>query len=71
MIVWTVDDLPTAQRFFRLGVSAATTNTLTPENLGGNLLQRFIWSLRGLLYRLTQAFGFHVGTWIIDPSDQC
>ena len=71
VIVWTVDDLPTAQRFFRLGVSAVTTNTLTPENLGGNLLQRFIWSLRGLLYRLTQAFGFHVGTWIIDPSDQC
>ncbi|MBR0536604.1 MAG: glycerophosphodiester phosphodiesterase [Clostridia bacterium] len=51
-IVWTVDDLETAERFYKLGVTAVTTNALTASAPEGNVFQRFFWKLRDLFYKL-------------------
>ena len=44
IIVWTIDDFDNAERFYRLGVNAITTNTLTQETPEGSFWQQLIWS---------------------------
>ena len=53
VFVWTIDDLDNAARFYKLGVNAITTNSLTQEAPEGNCWQRMLWSLRDWWYRLT------------------
>ena len=53
VFVWTIDDLDNAARFYKLGVNAITTNSLTQEEPEGNFWQRMLWSLRDWWYHLT------------------
>lgn len=53
VFVWTIDDLENAERFYKLGVNAITTNSLTQEAPEGNCRQRMLWSLRDWWYHLT------------------
>ena len=52
IIIWTVDDIYTTEQFFKLGVRSVTTNSLTQEAPEGNGFQRFIWSIRDMIYWL-------------------
>ena len=54
VIVWTVDDVPTAERFYKLGVTAVTTNALTQQKPQGTLLQKLVWALRDVFYLFTK-----------------
>ena len=45
-MVWTIDDLKEAEKFYRWGVRDFTTNALTPEKPQGNLFQDIIWWFR-------------------------
>lgn len=47
-MVWTVDDVDTAEKFYKMGVRDFTTNTLTQQRLPGNALRRFIRRLQAL-----------------------
>ena len=49
--VWTVDDVATANQFYRWGVRDFTTNALTPQAPEGNKLQHLIWTLRDYFYQ--------------------
>ena len=64
-MVWTVDDLKTAETYYKMGVRDLTTNRLTPGEPRGNLPQRALRRLRDLAYALfvkpfEQAFGSRV-----------
>ena len=52
IIVWTIDDIDNANRFYKLGVTAITTNSLTQEEPEGNGFQRLLWKLRDFFYQL-------------------
>ena len=56
IFVWTIDDLENAERFYRLGINAITTNSLTQEEPEGSFWQRLLWNLRDWFYKLTQPF---------------
>ncbi len=51
-MVWTVDDLKTAEKYYRCGVRDVTTNSLTPTEPEGGVFDRMIWRLRDLFYTL-------------------
>ena len=66
IMVWTIDDLEEAEKFYRWGVRDFTTNALTPEKPQGNLFQQIIWWFRdvfaclksflsGLFHKCTEA----------------
>ena len=55
-MVWTVDDIIVADRFYGCGVRDFTTNSLTPQVPEGNAFQRLIWTLRDYFY---QTFSCH------------
>ena len=55
-MVWTVDNIETAEKYYKMGVRDITTNTLTPMKPAGNGWQRFVWALRDWFYRLTRGF---------------
>lgn len=61
IIVWTIDDLGNARRFYKLGVTAITTNSLTQEEPQGAFWQRILWSLRDFWYHLTQKLSSFFG----------
>ena len=46
-----VDDVATANQFYRWGVRDFTTNALTPQAPEGNKLQHLIWTLRDYFYQ--------------------
>ncbi len=54
VFVWTIDDLENAERFYRLGVNAITTNSLTQEPPQGTFWQQLLWTLRDRLFNLKQ-----------------
>ena len=54
IIVWTIDDLDNAERFYKFGITAITTNTLTQEKPQGSFWQQVIWSLRDWFYQCGQ-----------------
>ncbi len=56
VFVWTIDDFDNAERFYRLGVNAITTNTLTQETPEGSFWQQLIWNLRDRFYQVIQFF---------------
>lgn len=56
VFVWTIDDFDNAERFYRLGVNAITTNTLTQETPEGSFWQQLIWNLRDRCYQVIQCF---------------
>ena len=49
-MVWTLDDLRSAEKYFRWGVRDITTNALTPMQPEGNAFRQFLWSVRDFLY---------------------
>ena len=55
-MVWTVDDIGTAEKYYKMGVRDITTNALTPMKPAGNGFQRFVWALRDWFYQLTSRF---------------
>ena len=55
-MVWTVDDVQTAERYYKWGVRDITTNALTPGKPEGTVWQRTIWALRDFLYSLVRPF---------------
>ena len=55
-MVWTVDDLATAETYYKMGVRDFTTNALTPAKPSGNILQRFLWKVRDLWYAVILRF---------------
>ena len=57
VFVWTIDDFDNAERFYRLGVNAITTNTLTQEPPEGSFLQQLIWNLRDRFHKAMQCLG--------------
>ena len=56
IIVWTIDDLDNAERFYKLGVNAITSNSLTQEQPQGNLFQKMIWWLRDIFACIKSCF---------------
>lgn len=56
VFVWTIDDMGNCEKFYRLGVNAITTNSITQETPAGNAFQRFLWLLRDFGYKLTLQF---------------
>ena len=56
VFVWTIDDMGNCEKFYRLGVNAITTNSITQETPAGNTFQRFLWLLRDFGYKLTLQF---------------
>ncbi len=56
-MVWTVDDVKTAETYYKMGVRDFTTNALTPGKPQGNLLQRIGWWFKDLFYKIPQFFG--------------
>ena len=63
VIIWTIDDIDNCKRFYKLGVNAITTNSLTQEAPEGNLFQRIIWKLRDWGYQLKQ--------WFVSLAEAC
>ena len=62
VFVWTIDDMENCEKFYRLGVNAITTNSITQETPAGNAFQRFLWFLRSVWYKLTfQVKSFFAG----------
>ena len=55
IIVWTIDDMDSVERFYELGVNAITTNSITQEKPQGNIFQQFLWAVRDLFYNLKQS----------------
>lgn len=55
-MVWTVDDVPTAEKYYAMGVRDFTTNTLTPVKPLCTFWMRLRWALRDLWNRLKAAF---------------
>lgn len=55
-LVWTVDDIETAENYYKWGVRDITTNALTPGKPRGNVFQRMLWSLRDRFYKFTSIF---------------
>jgi len=51
-MVWTLDELEDAEKFYRWGVRDITTNTLTPERPQGTVLQKLLWAVRDWCYAL-------------------
>ena len=43
---WTVDDIESAERVYKLGVRDITTNCLTQNKPQGNVFQKILWALR-------------------------
>lgn len=43
---WTVDDISSAERLYRLGIRDITTNSLTQNAPQGNLIQKTLWRIR-------------------------
>jgi glycerophosphoryl diester phosphodiesterase len=56
VFVWTIDDLDNAERFYKLGVNAITTNSLTQEKPDGNIFQKIIWFFRDFFYKIKMSF---------------
>ena len=56
IFVWTIDDLGNCERYYKLGIHAITTNSLTQEKPEGSFWQRIVWGLRDAWYQLTQCF---------------
>lgn len=55
-MVWTVDDIKTVDKYYKMGVRDITTNCLTPQEPEGNLFQKLIWKLRDLFFAFVQLF---------------
>ena len=55
-MVWTVDDVGTAEQYYKWGVRDITTNTLTPAKPQGNVFQRLLWRLRDLFFAFMKPF---------------
>lgn len=55
-MVWTVDSVRKAERYWRWGVRDMTTNALTPTPPEGNALQQWLWNLRDYLYQTLSAW---------------
>ena len=55
-MVWTIDDVQTAERYYQMGVRDITTNALTPKEPQGNVFQKMLWKLRDLFAAFTQMF---------------
>ena len=55
-MVWTVDDVETAEKYYKMGVRDITTNALTPAEPAGTVWQKICWRLRDLLYALLNLF---------------
>ena len=53
-MVWTLDDIESAERYYRWGVRDITTNSLTPTKPEGNIFQQILWALRDFLNSLPQ-----------------
>lgn len=53
VFVWTIDDMDNCERFYKLGVHAITTNSITQEKPAGNFVQQCIWALRDGWYKRT------------------
>lgn len=60
-MVWTIDDIESAEKYYRWGLRDFTTNALTPMQPQGNRAQQFLWRLRDGFYllsvRLRSLFG--------------
>ncbi|MBQ6065630.1 MAG: hypothetical protein IJK89_02305 [Clostridia bacterium] len=55
-MVWTIDDVKTAEQYYKWGVRDFTTNALTPAKPQGNVFQRVVWKLRDVFYSFSKAF---------------
>lgn len=53
VFVWTIDDMGNCKKFYKLGVNAITTNSITQEPPAGNFVQRCLWALRDSWYQRT------------------
>ena len=56
IFVWTIDDIPNAERFYELGINAVTTNSLTQEKPEGTPEQMIKWALRDFKYIIKTLF---------------
>ena len=56
IFVWTIDDIGNAERFYKLGINAITTNSLTQEKPDGNVFQQIWWALRDFIYNVKVFF---------------
>lgn len=56
VFVWTVDDIPLAERLYNLGINAITTNSLTQEKPSGTFRRQIRWFFRDLRYYLNLLF---------------
>ena len=55
-MVWTIDDIETAEQYYKWGVRDITTNALTPRLQERNAFLRLFWKLRDLFASFTKAF---------------
>ena len=55
-MVWTVDDVDTAERYYAMGVRDFTTNTLTPGKPQPGPGERFEWARRFVRLALERIF---------------
>ncbi|MCR5782045.1 MAG: hypothetical protein K6G90_04835 [Clostridia bacterium] len=55
---WTVDDIGSAERLYKLGIRDITTNSLTQLIPDGNIFQELIWWFRDLFAAFKSIFAF-------------
>ena len=54
-MVWTIDSIVEAEKYYRWGVRDFTTNSLTPTVPEGNALQQLLWKIRDYFHQVFSA----------------
>ena len=52
LIVWTIDDYGSVNRFYKYGITAITSNTFNESEPEGSIFKKIIWKVRDFIYSI-------------------